>query len=499
MLAGKRIFMAVLMQESNAFSPHLTDYNDFKISRGSEMLEKLPVTRIFQDAGCELIPSLMAYAVPGGRLKQADFQTFVTEIIASLQAEPVDGVWLYLHGALEVTGIGSGETALLQAIRRAIGWTVPVAIALDLHANNTPELIKAANVIVGYQTAPHTDEEETQVSAARLLLRCLMHQVLPHPVMVRIPMLITGERATTGVEPMHSLIGLLRQVEQDPGIWCASYFVGMAWVDTHYCGASIVITAEPGQEDQAASLALSIAGQAWSHRSSFHFEEEALPPEAALSAAMTAAAAGTRPVFLTDAGDNVTAGAAGDSAFLLQQALRQPVSGALFAGLIDRPLLEQCHSMPVGQMFDAAMGGTLDPQSVRIALRVRLLWQGCILDSSGRRQTEAALVRCIGFAGDQLDHSIDLIATGIRCAFTSPQIIESTPVKIADYSMIIVKQGYLYDALRQVASRSIMVLTPGSGSQNIETFQYQNVIRPVYPLDPDMTWQPGPQDVAMRA
>ena len=493
MLAGKKIFTAVLMQESNAFSPHLTDYDDFKIIRGGEMLERLPVARVFEDAGCEVIPSLMAYAVPGGRLKDTAFQSFVAEIITSLQAGPVDGVWLYLHGALEVTGIGSGETALLQAIRRVIGWAVPVAIALDLHANNTPELIKAANVVVGYRTAPHIDAEETQIAAARLLLRCLMHQVLPHPVMVRIPMLITGERATTGVEPMRSLIGLLRQVEHTPGIWCAAYFVGMAWVDTRFSGASIVITAEPGQEEQAASQALAIASQAWSHRSSFQFEEEALQPAAALSAAMAAAAAGTRPVFLTDAGDNVTAGAAGDSAFLLQQALLQPVRNALFAGLIDRPLLDQCRSLPSGQVLDAAMGGTLDPQSVRIALRVRLLWQGLILDSSGRRQTEAVLLRCIGSPADHPDHpdlSVDLIATGVRCAFTSPQIIESAPVKIADYSIIIVKQGYLFDALRQVAGRSIMVLTPGSGSQTIDTFEYQKVIRPVYPLDPDMTWQP---------
>ena len=49
----------------------------------------------------------------------------------------VDGIWLYLHGAMEVEHIGSGELALLRMVRERVSFNVPIALALDFHANNT--------------------------------------------------------------------------------------------------------------------------------------------------------------------------------------------------------------------------------------------------------------------------------------------------------------------------------------------------------------------------
>ena len=85
----------------------------------------------------------------------------------------VDGIWLYLHGAMEVEDIGSGELALLRMIREKVGFNVPIALALDFHANNTQELMALVNVVVGYRTAPHRDMRETELRAARLLVHCI--------------------------------------------------------------------------------------------------------------------------------------------------------------------------------------------------------------------------------------------------------------------------------------------------------------------------------------
>lgn len=62
-------------------------------------------------------------------------------------AKKIDGIWLYLHGAMEVEEIGSGEVALLSAIRKKVGYDIPISVALDFHANNSTELTKYTNII----------------------------------------------------------------------------------------------------------------------------------------------------------------------------------------------------------------------------------------------------------------------------------------------------------------------------------------------------------------
>jgi microcystin degradation protein MlrC len=52
------------------------------------------------------------------------------------------------------------------------------------------------------------------------------------------------------------------------------------------------------------------------------------------------------------------------------------------------------------------------------------------------------------------------------------------------------KLGYLFQALRDIAPRTIMALTPGFAYQVIEELPYRNVRRPIYPLDAGMTWSP---------
>ena len=54
---------------------------------------------------------------------------------------------------------------------------------------------------------------------------------------------------------------------------------------------------------------------------------------------------------------------------------------------------------------------------------------------------------------------------------------------MADYQVIIVKQGYLFPELRPMAKLSILALTPGATHQIIESLQYRKIVPPVYPLD----------------
>ena len=61
---------------------------------------------------------------------------------------------------MEVDGIGSGELQLVKEIRQVVQKKCLIAFTMDLHANITEELSQYVDIICGYKTAPHTDQEE---------------------------------------------------------------------------------------------------------------------------------------------------------------------------------------------------------------------------------------------------------------------------------------------------------------------------------------------------
>ena len=83
---------------------------------------------------------------------------------------------------------------------------------------------------------------------------------------------------------------------------------------------------------------------------------------------------------------------------------------------------------------------------------------------------------------------IDVIITEKRCAMISPEIIKSAGVNPADYRIIVVKLGYLWDALRKISKRAIIALTKGATCERLEKIEYRNVRRPLFPLDRDFEW-----------
>ena len=49
--------------------------------------------------------------------------------------------------------------------------------------------------------------------------------------------------------------------------------------------------------------------------------------------------------------------------------------------------------------------------------------------------------------------------------------------------VLVIKQGYLFPGLKEVAAYSIMALTPGATDQLTENFDYKTIHRPMFPVD----------------
>ena len=310
-----KIAIGSLQCEGNSLTPVYTHFEDFDYAKGEAMYQKIKVMDYLAEKGVEVVPTIYAHALPGGPVVKEDFLRLVSEIVDGIPAEGIDGVWLYLHGAMCVQEIGSGEAYLLRKIRDKIGFDIPISLAMDFHADNSDEIVELANCVTGFRTAPHQDHTETQLRAMRMLFDCMEKKILPRPVIDRANVVICGDAVQTALEPLKSIMEAAEEMERTiPGMMCVQVFNGQPWIDEPYMGPNFVVTHEYDQEI-AKECAAKLARMFYDARHDFKFLIEALEPEDAIRRAMEAQEA---QVFLSDSGDNTTAGAA---AFLI---LRKP-------------------------------------------------------------------------------------------------------------------------------------------------------------------------------
>jgi microcystin degradation protein MlrC len=114
-----RVAVGGVGHETNTFSPLCAGLQAFRVTRGPEAVRGELWDR-FRDQGMELVPTLLADAAPHGLVRRDAYLQLETELLERLeQALPVDGVYLSLHGAMEVEAIGDGESDLLLLVSGA--------------------------------------------------------------------------------------------------------------------------------------------------------------------------------------------------------------------------------------------------------------------------------------------------------------------------------------------------------------------------------------------
>jgi microcystin degradation protein MlrC len=467
-----KIVVGSLQQESNTLTSRMSRREDFAVFRGADMLPPIAVTDLFASSRVDIIPTLYAHALPGGRLREADFLDMAGELVALMPRTGIDGVWLYLHGSLEVENLGSGELALLRMVRAKIGSSVPIALALDFHANNTPELMDLVNIVVGYRTAPHRDMRETELRAARLLVHSIEHHLLPRPQMARAYVVVPGDCVLTDELPLRQIMAEAALLEQTPGMLACNVFNGHPWADVPHMGPSMVCIHEK-DERAAKDAALRLAQRFFEARHDFKFSVDACEPAEALDRAWSVK---ERPVFVTDSGDNTTAGASGDNAFLLKLVMEKGMTNVLLGGIADEPAIHACHAVEPGSRIELDLGGSLEPASTRAHVHGAVLFKGDIEGWYGENAGPCVVLRCDG---------IDIIVTARRTALIRPGIFEKLGIRLNDYRFIIVKLGYLYPDLARIAQRAFLAFTKGGSTERLQDMEMKRIHRPMFPLDDD--------------
>jgi microcystin degradation protein MlrC len=469
----KRIAFGGMQIECSTYGNILSRMEDFTVRRGQELADSR-MYAFLKTYPHRFVPTLVASAVPGGRVERATYDALKGEFLQRLRdLLPLDGLYLPMHGAMYVDGMLDAEGDWIAAARGVVGPDCLISASYDLHGNVSQRVIDNLDAFSAFRTAPHIDREETFRRACDMLVTCLDKKIRPTLVWAPIPVLMPGERSSTEYEPAKRLWGQLPAVNAKPGVLDASLMVGYVWADEPRATAAAVFTGTDATALHVAARAL--AQQYWDARHEFQF---GVPTGTMAEVIARALKLGTKPVVLSDSGDNPTGGGTGDRADALAELLRMQVTDAVVAGIADRPATLACYEAGLGQTIPLKIGGTLDPaasQPIDVKAKVVFLAR---TDTVPERQ---AVVDVNG---------VSVVLTARRRPFHRPEDFTSLGLQPTSFKMVVVKAGYLVPEIAAFANPNLMALTDGAVNQDIP--RLSNAHRfPTFPWVRDLTLTPA--------
>ena len=481
-----RILIGKIVHETNTFLPLRTTMQNFRdrLFRTDGTVRELAAAdsalRAFADAleqeDVELVPSVLASASPSGIVTKDCFETLLAALLQPLQAEKPDGVLLSLHGAMVTEEDEDGDGCILEAVRKAVGPSVPIMVSLDLHVNLTQKMAENATVLLPCRCYPHTDTYESSVLLAKLMLRTLQGELQPRMVWRQVPILTAlTETETEAFAPIEAA---RRAAEQTPGIVTARVAHGCFYADTADTGASVIAVSD-GDALLARQTADRLAEAVWAYRSCFDKAKTYTPAEAIAEAEKSDGLA----VF-ADICDNPGGGSACEGTTLLRAMLEAGVQRAAFGMIADAESVERCYRAGAGNPVQLRLGGKRLPA-----------YSGEPIECSGtvRTLTDGSFVRTGPMA-----HGVT-VCVGRTAAVEIggvTVIIAERPLQIYD-SGIFLKHGLLPEKLHILAVKSALhyraafapmaaglypVECPGMIPTDPKTVRYQKLKRKIYPF-----------------
>ena len=473
------IAIAGLGIESSTFSPARTHAAAFHPQRGDEILGRYP----FLAPGTALREAatwhgtLLGKSLPGGIVTAEAYAELSGELINRLATmPPLDGLWFDIHGAMTVEGIDDAEAELLARIRDVVGPDVVVSTSMDLHGNVSRELVHLSDLITCYRMAPHEDYLETKERALHNLIDLLTSGApLPLKAWIPIPVLLAGEQTSTRIEPARSIYAAVPQVASEDGVTDASIWVGYAWADEPRNQAAVVVTGH--DEALVAAGAERLARAFWNARRDFAFVAPTGTFGECLDEAFTSAA---RPFFISDSGDNPTAGGAGDVTWGLKELLARPEFKSpdgpvvIYASVPGPKAVDEAVRAGVGATVTVTAGAAVDARHAG-----PLTMTGTVhAIRHGDRDAETEVVLRIG--------SVHAILTRLRKPYHHEHDFTDLNLDPRKADIVIVKIGYLEPELYAMATDWRLALTPGGVDQNLTRLGHHRIQRPLYPFDPEM-------------
>ncbi len=497
-----RIAVGMISHETNTFSPIPTTLESFAEERvgvlnGDEVIETMTGRKsgiggfieVGQQQGWTMVGTVAAGATPSANVDASAYTELKTRMLNRLKSEgPFDGVLLHLHGAMLAENAPDAEGDLCQAVREVIGPDVPLFVELDLHGNITPNFCQAVDAVFAYNTNPHIDAWERGVETAEHLAKLLNGEIARPTVSIsKPPMLPPTINMRTAEGPMQRILARGWEWEKRPEILDVSVFGGFPYADFDLAGTAILVTST----DRAAGeeCAKDVGGFAWEIRE--EFLKRIAPVEQAVQQALEIVDQSPgKPVSLADVADNPGGGGSGDTPELLRELVKRGASGAV-ACVWDPETVEKAQQIGLGNSGAFRIGGkATDAYGAPVEV------EGTVGHlSDGHFVGEGPVVRgqpvnCGPTARIDVG-DLKIVVTSIRHAANDQGYFRVAGVEPQDQPLLMIKsRGHFRADFEPISHSIIEVDAPGAANPTLDRYTFNNVRRPIWPLDPDTTWTP---------
>jgi len=437
----------------------------------------------------EMVPILSAEAKPAGCLDQEFFEELKADVVARLKkAMPVDAVFFGEHGAATATEDFDPDGTIFALTRQIVGPDTPLVAALDLHANVSPKMFGAVDMLCSYLTNPHMDQYERGVESARAIDEMLKGQKTAK-AFVKLPLIPPPTSQNTKSGPYGDLIDF-GQKHVTGGVMNVSICSGFSLGDTPKNGMSVAVTTR-NDLGLARDTAKRIAEYAWKDR--HHYTADLTPLGEAVDLMLQRNAdPDLAPLIFADPADNPGGGGRGNTTYILKAMIDAGVKDALVGCMYDPPLAQKAHSLGIGTKFNCTFNSQ-ETAKYSEPLTCEAIVEGL---HAGNIEGSRGLL-----AGAKIDNgpSALLRIDGVQVAVISqrrqccdPMMIECFGVDLRTLRSLVVKsRGHFRAGFDDIFNddQIVEVDVPGLTTPILSRVPYQNAPRPIYPLDPNMDWE----------
>jgi len=489
MSARRRIVVAMMMHETNTFSPVPTPLASFRPLAGAAAIAEFEDTNtqlggflhVAREAGAEVVVPLAAGAHPSGYVERAAYEDMCEAIVGAIR-NGCDAAFLALHGAMVAEHVDDGEGELLRRVR-TVAPRLPIAVGLDFHAHMTAPMVESATVIAGYRTYPHVDMAETAERAGRTLVRALDGAVAPAMVWGTRRMMTSTLVHTPSRQPMKDIVDMAIAAEASGAVLNASVFGGFPHADIPHLSCSAVIV---GDRETGPGRALldRLLDMAWERRAAFLYAGAPLSSQVAHAKTL-----GDGPILLVDHGDNTASGGTQDVMSVIEEVMRQGLTDVVAGPICDPASVARILAAGTAASVTLPLGGKVDMPQINLA--------GKPLTVTGKvaRITDGEFV----VTGP--------MATGTRVRMGKTAVLDTGPVQIVISSgrsepfdlgvfthcgidprrkryVLIKSRQHFRAGFEPIARHIVMCDGDGCTSSDLKLFTYRNRPRPLYPFDP---------------
>lgn len=496
-MSRKRIGLVRIAQETNAFSPVLSEVADFArthrfegadmlrilepdvyevegLFKNAELSGALQAIREFGGDKVEVVPLFSLWAIPGGPLSAAAQSELEDMLRQGLkQAGPLDGLVFSMHGAMVAETTDDPEAAFVSVVREVCGDELLISVSLDLHGQMTKAFIDQIDMLAAYRTNPHRDHRQTGYRAARMLVRALLGEIKPVLAWRTLPMVLGGGTTMDFLPTMRPVYRHLKRLERDPAVLDASIFNCHLWARHKDMGWSTVVMVD-ADASKAEALAEDVAERLWATR---HKQPPTFPgPQEALETIRrTRLRRKLGTVCVSDASDMVGCGAAGENTRLLKAIVEDGADFVAYVPIRDAGVIELLADRSVGELVSVELGGRLDPENPVLPLTATL----------SQRHEDDNFGRIV-----LLQHgNTTIVVTEHTPLVMHPDFYTNLGLSIWKADLVVVKSLFPFRLyFLPYNRRTVYVRTRGASDfDRITELEFNDPVHPVHPVE---HWRP---------